>query len=190
MSPKGPRREAFRDALSAGRPEPHLHRIQVGAGDHFCVPSGTIHAIMGGLLIAEIQQNSNTTYRVYDWNRVGPDGKPRALHLDRALDVIDFGVVEPTVRPPETLEQANGYRRSLLCRNRYFVTERIEMDEGALYRGDCDGTTLEIWGAIAGAATVAGETLAAVRFVLLPAALGRFTVTAPGGATLLRTYVQ
>ena len=82
--------DAFRQAIEQNRLEPHLHRLRVQAGDHVCVPAGTVHAIMAGLLIAEIQQNSNTTYRVYDWGRVGADGKPRPLHVDKALDVIDF----------------------------------------------------------------------------------------------------
>ncbi len=181
--------EALRRALEAGAPEPHLHRVPVQPGDHLCVPAGTLHAIMGGLLIAEIQQNSNTTYRVFDWNRVGPDGKPRPLHIDKALDVIDFGAVEPVVCPAEPVAEADGCRRTRLCHNRYFATERVEMDAGGVYRGACDGSTLEIWGLIDGSASVAGEPLETVRFVLLPAALGPFKVSSPGGATLLRTYV-
>ncbi len=187
---KGTTRETLRAGLLAGKPEPHLHRVKVRVGDHVCVPAGTLHAIMDGLLIAEIQQNSNTTYRVFDWSRLGPDGKPRALHIDKALDVINFAAVEPSVRPAETVEQGQGYTRSLLCRNRYFVTECVALDAGATYRGNCDGSTLEIWGIIAGQATVSGEPLEAVRFVLLPAALGQFEVTSAQGATLLRTYVE
>jgi mannose-6-phosphate isomerase len=145
---------------------------------------------MDGLLIAEIQQNSNTTYRVFDWNRVGADGKPRALHIDKALDVIDFSMVEPRVCPPEPLASADGCSRFLLCRNRYFVTERVELEPGATYRGRCDGSTLEIWGVIEGEANVSGEQLEAVRFALLPAAMGDFAVTTQRGATLLRSYVE
>ncbi len=185
----GTTRETLRASLLAGKPDPYLHRIKVRVGDHVCVPSGTLHAIMDGLIIAEIQQNSNATYRVFDWNRVGPDGKPRALHIGKALDVIDFTAVEPSVCPAQSVEQGQGYTRSLLCRNRYFVTERVGLDAGATYRGNCDGSTLEIWGVIAGEATVSGETLEAVRFTLLPAALGQFEVTTAQGATLLRTYV-
>lgn len=187
---QGATREALRATLLAGQPEPYLHRVRVAAGDHVCVPAGTLHAIMDGLLIAEIQQNSNTTYRVFDWNRLGPDGQPRALHIEKALDVIDFDTVEPGVCPAELIEQGAGCRRSRLCRNRYFVTERVELEAGAEYHGHCDGATLEIWGVIAGEARIAGEALAAVRFVLLPAALGEFVVSTPHGATLLRTYVD
>ncbi len=67
-----------------------LHAVPVKKGDVFFIPAGTIHAIGAGMLIAEIQQNSNTTYRVYDYGRVGADGKPRALHIDKALDVTDL----------------------------------------------------------------------------------------------------
>src|SRR5690606_384399 len=84
----------FRAAILNGTLEEHLHRIPVKTGDHICVPSGTLHAIMDGILIAEIQQNSNTTYRIFDWNRV-ENGVPRALHIDKAMDVINFGMVEP-----------------------------------------------------------------------------------------------
>jgi mannose-6-phosphate isomerase len=185
----GATREAFREALLAGQPEPLLHRVPVRVGDRLCVPAGTVHAIMDGLLIAEIQQNSNTTYRVFDWNRVGADGKPRALHIDSALDVIDFAAVEPGVCAPAEIGREDGYRRYLLCRNRYFVTERIDLAPGATYRGRCDGSTLEIWGVIAGEANVGGEPLEAVRFALLPAALGEFAITTQHGATLLRSYV-
>ena len=100
-----------------------------------CPPAPFMRSWMA-CIIAEIQQNSNTTYRVYDWNRVGTDGKPRELHLDKALHVIDFEAVEPGVCPAQTVEQGHGYRRSLLCDTRYFVTERVDLDEGATYRGD------------------------------------------------------
>ncbi len=182
--------EAFRQAAEQNRLEPHLHRVPVQAGDHVCVPAGTLHAIMGGLLIAEIQQNSNTTYRVYDWGRVGADGKARPLHVDRALDVIDFDRVEPQIVPPTLLADEAGLRRELLCRNRYFTTERVTLAAGAEFRGACTGDTLEIWGVIEEQASVNGLTLDAVRFCLLPAALGEFVVTASVGATLLRTFVD
>jgi mannose-6-phosphate isomerase len=180
---------AFRRAIEQNRLEPYLHRVPVQAGDHVCVPAGTLHAIMGGLLIAEIQQNSNTTYRVYDWGRVGADGKGRPLHVDKALDVIDFTRVEPQVCPPAPLASEPGLRRELLCRNRYFTTERVTLDAGFAYRGACTGASLEIWGVLSGAVTVNELTLHAVRFCLLPAALGEYTITAASPATLLRTYV-
>ncbi|MBN1427444.1 MAG: class I mannose-6-phosphate isomerase [Anaerolineae bacterium] len=182
--------QAFRLALEEGRLEPYLHHIPVEAGDHICVPAGTLHAIMGGLLIAEIQQNSNTTYRVYDWNRVGADGKPRPLHVDKALDVIDFDQIEPELHPPEQISESSGVRRAGLCRNTYFVTERVKMAEGSVYHGACMGDSLEIWGIIEGRVEISNMTMQAVRFALLPAMLGEFSVTALTRSTLLRIYVS
>ena len=185
--------EKFGQAISEGKLEPYLHHIPVKAGDVVCVPSGSLHAILAGLLIAEIQQNSNTTYRVYDWNRL-QDGKPRPLHVEKALDVINFDQVEPQLPRPALIAEGDGIRRYRLCANEYFVTERVEMEAGAVYHGRCDGRSLEIWGAIAGQATVAATAaeavaLPAVRFALLPAALGEFEVAAEIDSTLLRTYV-
>jgi mannose-6-phosphate isomerase len=180
----------FRQAVDDGDLAPYLHRVPAKKGAHVCVPAGTLHAIMGGILIAEIQQNSNTTYRVYDWNRVGADGKPRPLHIDKSLDVINFEQVEPQLRPPALIGEENGVRRERLCANEYFVTERVTMEEGAVFNGECDGRTLEIWGVLEGAAVINEVTLEAIRFCLLPAALGAYTVTAETGVEMLRTYVE
>lgn len=80
--------EGFKAALDAGRVEDMLRRVRVRAGEVYFIPSGLVHAIGAGILICEIQQNSNVTYRVYDYNRPGADGKPRPLHVNKALDVI------------------------------------------------------------------------------------------------------
>lgn len=186
----GTTKTAFRQAIVDGQLEPYLHTIPVKTGDHICVPAGSLHAIMDGLIIAEIQQNSDTTYRVYDWNRVGADGQPRPLHIDQALDVIDFEQVEPNIPDPSLIAAGGGVQRWLLCQNRYFVTERVEMTNGAVFQGTCNGDSLEIWGVITGAVGLNEVALEAVQFVLLPAAMGEFAVTAMGDATLLRTYVE
>jgi mannose-6-phosphate isomerase len=186
---RGSTPQAFRRGIELNLLEPLLHRVPVRAGQHVCVPAGTLHAIMGGLIIAEIQQNSNTTYRVYDWGRVGADGKLRPLHVDKALDVIDFARVEPGIEPPVVIAEGSGLRRELLCRNRYFVVERIELAAGAAFGGVCNGDSLEIWGVIQGEASVEDVALRAVRFCLLPAAMGSYEIASASGATLLRTYV-
>jgi len=191
----GTTREGFRQALAAGELAPLLHRIPVETGDFVCVPSGSLHAIMGGLVIAEIQQNSNTTYRVFDWDRLGDDGRPRPLHVDKALEVINFEQVAPALPEIRCISEEDGVRRLGLCRNRYFSVERVEMAAGASYQGECDGRTLEIWGTISGEVMVNGGgrtvTLPAVRFTLLPAGMGSFTVAANSQASvLLRIYVQ
>ncbi|MGB0371905.1 MAG: type I phosphomannose isomerase catalytic subunit [Opitutales bacterium] len=90
----------FEEGLKANALEPLVHTMSVKAGESIFIPSGRIHAIGGGNLILEIQQNSDTTYRVYDWGRVGLDGKPRQLHIDESLKSSDFNDFEPgTLKP-------------------------------------------------------------------------------------------
>lgn len=83
-------KEEFKAHIEQGTLTDILHKLPVKRGDVVFIPSGTLHAIGAGLVIAEIQQNSNVTYRVFDYNRVGADGKPRALHVDKALEVTNL----------------------------------------------------------------------------------------------------
>ncbi len=92
---KGTSKEQFIESLDLGTAESHCHRINSQKGDSLLVESGRIHAIDAGNLILEIQQNSDTTYRVYDWDRKGLDGNPRQLHLEESLRCIDFNDFEP-----------------------------------------------------------------------------------------------
>lgn len=84
-------RETFRRAIADGTAEECVARVPVSAGDAIFVPAGTVHTIGPGMTICEIQQNSDITYRVFDFNRLTPDGKPRELHIDKSMDVIRFG---------------------------------------------------------------------------------------------------
>ncbi|WP_309386747.1 type I phosphomannose isomerase catalytic subunit [Cerasicoccus frondis] len=96
----GVTREEFEERLNNGTLEECVHRMPVTPGESMFVRSGRMHAIDGGNLILEIQQNSDTTYRVYDWGRVGLDGKPRQLHIDESLKCINFNDFEPeTIKP-------------------------------------------------------------------------------------------
>jgi mannose-6-phosphate isomerase len=92
---EGVTREVFEEALRHNELEPLVHKATVSPGDSIFVWSGRIHAIGGGNFILEIQQNSDTTYRVYDWGRVGLDGKPRDLHIDESIESIAFDDYEP-----------------------------------------------------------------------------------------------
>lgn len=181
----------FRAALAEDRLSELLHRVSVQPGDVISVPTGTIHALLEGILVAEIQQNSDTTYRVYDWGRLGHDGQPRPLHVDKAVEVINWEMVRPQPAVP-TLRTTGDIAREELCRNPYFVVEKVALEEGVTYTGRCDGSTFEIWGIVSGSVEVGWrdqtETFSAVRFVLLPAALGAFGVHADRPATLLRIY--
>lgn len=184
--------QEFRAALEAGTLPDLLHYLPIREGDAILVPTGTVHALLEGAVVAEIQQNSDTTYRVYDWGRLGADGQPRPLHIDKALEVIDWTMIRPTAYSPTVVEDANGIRRAEISRCRYFVVEQVILGAGAAYHRTCDGRTFEIWGCVEGQAEVqwAGDpvVLPAVRFCLLPAALRAFTICAEQPATLLRAY--
>lgn len=92
-------RERFRAALDDGTVADLVPRLPVRAGDSIFIPSGRLHAIGAGLVIFEIQQNSDTTYRVFDWNRTGLDGRPRALHIEESLACIDFDDTSAALNP-------------------------------------------------------------------------------------------
>jgi len=182
--------QEIKKALSIGQLESLLHRVPIKAGDHICVPPGTLHTILGGAVIAEIQQNSNTTYRIYDWDRKGADGKPRPLHIHKALDVINYQQVGAVLPKPEILQNNQDWRYERLCDNAYFTTDRILTKKDTRYSGECDGSTLEIWGVLSGEATIDGKNLKAVRFCLLPAGMGPFIVEIPSNSVILRTYTK
>ena len=183
LGPKpGTTRRSFEEALAADRVETVLNRVPIAAGQSVDVPTGTVHALLAGTVVAEIQQNSDTTYRVYDWGRLGADGKPRALHIDKALDVSNFDQPAAGIVQPKLISEAAGVVRSELVRNRYFVVEEIVLSPGSAFQGRCDGSTLEIWGCMRGKVAIecdaAPLALSAIRFGLLPAALGTFSVAA------------
>lgn len=105
-----------------------LNKIKVSRGDVFFLPAGTLHAIGAGITVAEVQQNSNLTYRVYDYGRVGPDGSPRELHIEKALDVI---TLEPAL-PPARFGKHLGF-----CE--YFAVDELEVQ--GKYFGTASGDT-------------------------------------------------
>lgn len=92
----------LQEAIAAGKTEDCMHAIYPNAGDCVFIPAGTVHALGGGLIVAEIQQASDTTFRLFDWNRVDASGKSRPLHIEQALNVIDFN------RGPVQLSASGG----------------------------------------------------------------------------------
>ena len=104
-----------------------LHRAPVHRGDVFFIGAGTIHAIGAGILLAEIQQNSNTTYRVYDFGRVGADGKPRALHVDKALDVTLRRPADADAPGAGPLAEKADYRLRRLAKCNYFTVDALAL---------------------------------------------------------------
>ncbi len=183
-------REELRQGIAQGDVEALVRRIPVRAGDAIYIPAGTLHALLAGVVVTEIQQNSDTTYRVFDWGRVGADGRPRPLHVDQALEVIDFSGAAQDVIVPRLLASSDAMTRSELVRDRYFVTESVDFAPHAAFDGACNGETLEIWGCISGEVAVewAGDSvpLRAIRYALLPAALGAFRIRSSSGARCLR----
>ena len=179
----GVTRERFAAAIAAGETERYLHRVTVEAGDVIVVPTGAIHALGPGILVAEIQQNSDTTYRIYDW------GRPRPLHIEKALDVLDFEMVEPSTLTP-TVIAAAPVPTEVIGDSAYFHTERMRFAAGQSWSGRTDGRTFEIWAVLSGDATLhwAGEAvaLAAIGWVLIPAGLGDFRMSAAHDCVLLR----
>lgn len=108
---QGVTREAFAGALADGKVADCVHSIIPATGDSLYVPSGRLHALGKGLLIYEIQQNSDTTYRVFDWNRLGLDGKPRQLHVEQSMKCIDFTDAEPALdHEASTLAHCEHFR--------------------------------------------------------------------------------
>jgi mannose-6-phosphate isomerase len=112
-------RDQFQEALREGRATDYVHRIPVKSGDAAFLPAGRLHAVSAGNLLIEIQQNSDTTYRVFDWNRIDEKGKPRQLHIEEALQCIDFNDVRPDLIEP---------RGEPLVRHELFEIEKWNLD--------------------------------------------------------------
>lgn len=125
--------ELLKKAIKTGTLDKHLHKIKVRKGDVFYVPAGTVHGIGAGILIAEIQESSNVTYRVYDYNRVDKNGQKRELHFDKAVQVMDMGVVAENQQHHKIVKHYPGCSRELLCRCQYFEVERIQVTKAVSF---------------------------------------------------------
>jgi mannose-6-phosphate isomerase len=126
-------RPAFERALASGQVENSLARFEPRAGDCFFLAARTVHALGAGCLVYELQQTLDVTFRVHDWNRVGADGKPRALHVAEALDTIDFSSGGEGPRRPAWNAEADGrLRRRTLADCDYFRLEELAIESGEL----------------------------------------------------------
>ncbi len=167
--------EEFSSRVSDGTLTEVLRKVPVKPGDVFFIPSGTLHAIGAGLVIAEIQQNSNVTYRVFDYGRLGADGKPRPLHVEKALAVTDR-------RPAPALDFGDH-----LGDCRYFTTDGHQGD----FQGDCDGTSFHalLFTEGQGSLTCGGETreVRKGQCWFLPAGSGEYQVS--GDVRTLDAYL-
>lgn len=129
-----------RTAIEDGNLTKYLQQVQVRKDDVFFIEAGTVHAIGAGSLIAEIQENSNLTYRLYDYDRIGKDGKKRELHVDKALRVANLKSSSEPKQPLRVLNYMPGMASELLCRCKYFEVHRMlvntERKQIVTYRAD------------------------------------------------------
>ena len=123
-------KEILERAIEKGELDKHLQKVEVHKGDLFYVPAGTVHGIGEGILLAEVQESSNVTYRVYDYDRVDKNGKKRELHFDKAVQVMDMGIAPDIKQKKRLVKYYPGCSRELLCRCKYFETERIQVTKG------------------------------------------------------------
>lgn len=122
--------EILRKAVETGTLDKHLQKVQVHKGDVYYVPAGTVHGIGAGILVAEIQESSNVTYRVYDYDRTDKNGNKRELHFDKAVQVMDMDVAPDVEQKPRMVKYYPGCSRELLCRCKYFEAERVQVTKG------------------------------------------------------------
>ena len=123
---RGVARAEFQRKITDGTVADCFHRVPVKPGDVMVLPSGRVHAIGAGIVIFEIQENSDTTYRVFDWNRPGLDGKPRELHVEQSLECIDFGDFEPALTKGELrTEEGEDFELRVLVKGPPFTVEEV-----------------------------------------------------------------
>lgn len=121
-------REEVRKSLEKGTLERYLQRVPIHRGDVFYIPAGQVHAIGAGALIAEVQENSNVTYRLYDYDRVDREGNRRPLHIDKALEVANLATSARPRQPMRVMRFTPGMSSELLCRCEYFQVEKLRVD--------------------------------------------------------------
>ena len=161
-----------------------LTTIPVKKGDAIFVPGGRVHAIDAGCLLLEVQQNSNTTYRIYDWGRLGADGNPRDLHIEQSLQVIEWDDVESAVLSPGRL---NAHLEEIISCP-YFTMQRFNLSGSKTYEND--GSSFHSLFAVNGDITVNDVPVPKGRSVLLPAALSEYTIrSAISGTEVIRVFV-
>ncbi|MGL4875937.1 MAG: mannose-6-phosphate isomerase, class I [Clostridium sp.] len=174
-------KEEFRKAIEEGDLDKYLNKVPVKKGDMYYVQSGLVHAICEGVTIAEIQQSSDTTYRVYDYNR------GREIHVEKALDVIDFNLKSENIEGQKI--QMDGYNKTILCQSEFFNIEKYEITKETIEQSDKDKfflfTCVEGNGEFEG-----NDEVLAVKTgdsILIPAYLGEYKIK--GNVTLLKSYV-
>jgi mannose-6-phosphate isomerase len=184
----GVTKDQFRTALENGQVEPLLTTIKVRPGDCHYLPSGTVHALGAGILAAEVQTPSDTTFRVFDWNRLGPDGKPRALHITEALECINFATAaaQPTARASNVPPHGT---RLVSCE--HFTLDRVQLAQSQTQPLSAE---LAVWIILEGQGVVTCDGYGPTAFargdtLLLPANMKDPAVRTIANTTLLEAKV-
>ncbi|MFW5873739.1 MAG: class I mannose-6-phosphate isomerase, partial [Bacillota bacterium] len=184
--------EEFMEAVEASRLQETLNEVRVQTGDYFYIPAGTVHAIGEGVMLAEIQQNSDLTYRVYDWDRVDADGNSRELHIEKAFEAIDF---TRTFSAGETggkqvLVDSQDFRLKELISTGFFDVNLLEIYKK--YRADTQDRRFYIYLNLGSQVRLnyGGGSLkiAGGESFLIPAALGGYEIV--GQSRLLKAFVR
>jgi len=200
--------DELRQAAQTGEIKNYLNWVEARAGQVFFVPPGTPHTIGAGLIVCEIQQNSDLTYRFYDFDRLGDDGEPRDLHIERAVAVTReepyAGPQEPFRFPPLSSPDQK-WRRELLVACPHFAVERIEYSEPVSYAPDPERAHLLMFtagegrletsatqgeGSVSDTGDSAGEhAYRAADAYLIPADAPEFTLVPDSATTIIRSYL-
>jgi mannose-6-phosphate isomerase len=183
---RGVTRAEFEQKIQSGNVAECFHRIPVRKGNSMFLQSGRVHALGAGNVIFEIQQNSDTTYRVFDWNRVDTNGKPRELHIPQSLESIDFNDFEPSLTASPSVPRGPAKTRAL-AQNDLFTVNLCELaGNGALV---IQPNGMQIFGVLEGQLTVSGGgekvSLVPGDFCLVPAVLRGLKVDANPSALFL-----
>jgi len=185
---------AFETALAKNTLETvALAKVPAKPGRTVFVPGGRVHAIGAGCLLLEIQQNSNTTYRVHDWGRVGNDGKPRETHLEKALQVIDWENSAPEIVPSKLLEVESKNQWWSIIDCPFFVTKRIELSQPEEISHD--GNSFHALFVTKGTALIGANgvmaSASAGTSCLVPAVATNYTITPlAGSATVIQITMR
>jgi len=182
----------LRQAYKNGTVEDCLNRLPVKAGDIVNIPAGLIHALTPGVMVAEVQQNSDITYRLYDYNRVGLDGKPRQLHVDDAIAVTDFEGKIPQTTVPGLAIKKDDSNLIYTIANPYFAVIKYELGEALTESSNPEA--FSIFTCVEGEAVISQDDCVRLplgRSVLIPAGLGDYTLRSKGDkkCVLLKSFV-
>ena len=178
--------DLYQEYLEQGRITEILHSEKVGPGDAFFIAPGTVHAIGAGVVLAEIQQTSDITYRIYDWDRPGIDGKMRELHNDLALDVINFSDTDTKL-----IFENNNNESNLICRSPFFVTHSLQLSK-PIKKSISHIDSFIVYMCVEGTLTIktsnSTEQLQKGETILIPSCIDSIEMDA-SQATLLEVYV-